>query len=135
MNNMFYFTYRLRKKRKVKKPRKKNEDFLINKERARVFVKEKIVKLNTRYNFTYNHISIKNQKTRWGSCSKKGNLNFNYKIVTLPEHLAEYIIVHELCHLGEFNHSQKFWDLVARTVPDYKKKRNELRKISGMISQ
>lgn len=84
---------------------------------------------NQFYNFTYKNITIKNQKTRWGSCSKTGNLNFNYKIALLPEKLADYIVVHELCHLGEFNHSYKFWNLVAKIMPNYRELRAELKKI------
>lgn len=72
-------------------------------------------------------ISIRRQKSRWGSCSRKGNLNFNYRIVFLPERLAEYIVVHELCHLKEFNHSSKFWALVSSVVPDYRQVRKTLR--------
>jgi hypothetical protein len=64
---------------------------------------------------------------------RKGNLNFNYKIALLPERLADYIIVHELCHLKEVNHSQKFWNLVAKMMPDYLEIRNELKK-SGIKS-
>lgn len=75
-------------------------------------------------------MAIRNQKSRWGSCSTKGNLNFNYKLAIIPSHLADYVIVHELCHLGEFNHSQKFWDLVAKTMPGYKEMRNELKHIA-----
>lgn len=75
-------------------------------------------------------IFIKNSRTRWGSCSSKGNLNFNYRLSLLPAHLAHYVIVHELCHLREFNHSQRFWDLVALTVPEYKACREELKKYS-----
>ena len=70
-----------------------------------------------------NRVSIKNTKSRWGSCSKKGNLNFNYKIALLSQELADYVIVHELCHLGEFNHSKKFWKLVSLTIPNYKESR------------
>lgn len=83
--------------------------------------------LNQHYGFTYQKISIRDQKTRWGSCSKKGNLSFSYKIALMPEHLADYIIVHELCHLGAFDHSKKFWSLVAQKVPDHKLLRKELR--------
>jgi predicted metal-dependent hydrolase len=80
------------------------------------------------YGFSYNKINIKRQKTRWGSCSRKRNLNFNYKIVYLPEKIRDYIIVHELCHLKEFNHSKKFWNLVAGIIPDYAGLRKELKK-------
>ena len=96
-------------------------------EKARIFVHNKITEWNAHYGFRVHKISIKNQKTRWGSCSRFGNINFNYKIALIPEHLADYIVVHELCHLGELNHSQRFWALVERTIPDYKKRREELR--------
>lgn len=86
--------------------------------------------LNQHYGFTYQKISIRDQKTRWGSCSKKGNLSFSYKIALLPEHLADYIIVHELCHLGAFDHSAKFWSLVEEKVPDHREYRRALRKIA-----
>ena len=95
---------------------------------------ERVDHFNTTYKFKFNRINIKNQKTRWGSCSNKGNLNFNYKIVLLPERLADYIIVHELCHLKELNHSKKFWNLVAKAMPDYPQIRDELNK-GGMYLQ
>jgi len=87
-------------------------------------------KYNKFYNFTYNKISIKNQKTRWGSCSIKNNLNLNYRIKLLPQKLKEYIVVHELCHLKEFNHSKNFWKLIEKTIPDYKNIKKELKKYS-----
>lgn len=64
----------------------------------------------------------------WGSCSKKGNLNFNWRLIQLPPELADYVIVHELCHLKELNHSQRFWDLVGQAIPDYKERRQALRR-------
>ena len=82
---------------------------------------------NQSYNYKLNKVCIRNQKTRWGSCSRRRNLNFNYKIIFLPAEFQDYIIVHELCHLGEFNHSRDFWTLVAKTIPDYKKLRNGLK--------
>lgn len=84
---------------------------------------------NYYYNFPHRKISIRNQKTRWGSCSSNGNLSFNYKIIFLPAELRDYIIVHEICHLAEFNHSRNFWDLVARTMPDYRRLREEVRRL------
>ncbi len=68
----------------------------------------------------YNRISIKHQATRWGSCSAKGNLNFNCLLVLCPPEVRDYVIIHELCHLKELNHSQKFWNEVARYCTDYK---------------
>ena len=104
------------------------KDYLENKNKALVLAKNRIEHFNKIYNFSYQKIGIRNQKTRWGSCSKKGNLSFNYKIIFLPEKMADYIIVHELCHLSEFNHSKNFWRLVAKTLPDYLAIRRDLRK-------
>ena len=84
------------------------------------------------HSFIYHRVSIRNQKTRWGSCSRKGNLNFSYKLALLPLHLADYIIVHELCHLGQFNHSPAFWSLVALAAPDYQRHQKELR-LAGAV--
>lgn len=103
-------------------------DFLKQREDALKLAERRLEYFNGVYKFKFNKISIRNQKTRWGSCSTKGNMNFNYKIAILPERLADYIIVHELCHLGEFNHSRKFWSLVAQAVPDYREIRNELKR-------
>ena len=127
----FFIRYRRVVPRKKKRVNKKYKE---NKERALLIVKDRIEYFNTFYNFKWNRIVIRNQKTRWGSCSKKGNLNFNYKIALLPPKSADYIIVHELCHLGEFNHSQKFWDLVGETIPDYKAIRKDLRKNGQTLS-
>lgn len=103
------------------KPRKVNTrvEFLQHKDRAFEIAKSRIEYFNQFYNFRFNKINIRNQKTRWGSCSRKGNLNFNYKIALVSEEISDYIVVHELCHLGEFNHSQRFWNLVGKTIPNY----------------
>lgn len=103
-------------------------DYLKHKEQAREFVRQRLSYFGALYNISFNRISIRNQKTRWGSCSQKKNLSFNYKILFLAREQADYIIVHELCHLKEFNHSQKFWELVAQAVPDYRELKKELRK-------
>lgn len=99
-----------------------------HKEEARELVSRRLSYFNQFYGFSWNRISIRNQKTRWGSCSKKKNLNFHFKLALVPEALADYVVVHELCHLEEFNHSKKFWALVARTIPDHEACRKELRK-------
>ena len=104
------------------------KDYILNKEKARAFVKERVSFYNQIYRFPYNRIFIKNQRTVWGSCSSRKNLNFNFRILFLPKHLQDYLIVHEICHLKEQNHSKNFWSLVAKTIPDYSKLRKELRR-------
>jgi len=104
-----------------------HKNYLKHRNDALKFINKRINYFNKVYNFKFNKINVKNQKTRWGSCSKKRNLNFNYKILFLPKHIADYIIVHELCHLKEFSHSYKFWNLVAKAIPDYLGIRKELK--------
>jgi predicted metal-dependent hydrolase len=109
----------------IKQTRK---NYLDSKKKALEFITERLGYYNKFYNFKIGRISIKNHKSRWGSCSSKGNLNFNYTLVHLPQELADYVVVHELCHIKELNHSQKFWNLVAQTIPDYKARRAILKK-------
>ena len=117
------------RRRYVKRKAGKDAQYLQYKLNALRLVKERITHFNAFYKFNINKISIKNQKTRWGSCSKKGNLNFNYKIVLLPEAMRDYVIAHELCHLDQFNHSPAFWKLVTKTIPNYKTVKRQFKKI------
>ena len=82
----------------------------------------------------YNRIMLKEQKTRWGSCSSLNNLNFNWKILLMPPPICDYIIVHELSHLKELNHSPAFWQIVENVLPDYQNRRTWLKK-QGMAYQ
>ncbi len=102
-------------------------DFRIYKNDAYDFALKRLAHFNATYQFKIGQVSIRNQKSRWGSCSSRGNINFNYKIVLLPPDLADYIIVHELCHLGEMNHGASFWNLVAKTIPNYLTRRKSIR--------
>ena len=106
-----------------------HRSYLQNRGPARQLVRQRLEYYNQFYGFQYGRVSIKNQRSRWGSCSKQGNLNFNYRLVNLPSELADYIIVHELCHLKEMNHSARFWRLVVQVMPDYLTRRQKLKKI------
>ena len=72
-------------------------------------------------------ISIREQKTRWGSCSSAGNLNFNWRLIFAPEEVLDYVVVHELAHRIEMNHSKAFYQIVAQVLPDYQASRKWLR--------
>ena len=76
---------------------------------------------------TYGRITIRNQKSRWGSCSSKGNLNFNCLLALVPPAVLDYVVVHELCHRLEMNHSPRFWQEVGRVMPDYEEHKKWLR--------
>jgi predicted metal-dependent hydrolase len=125
---------RIRKARKVRGALATRK-YLENKEITRKIVLEKLevyrnIYLNLGYDLSYNKVVIRDQKTRWGSCSSKKNLNFNYRLSMLPSYLMDYIVVHELCHLKEMNHRKSFWDLVSLTFPNYPELKEELRLIN-----
>lgn len=97
------------------------------KQQALKLVEGRLRHFDQHYRLTYLRVSVRNQTSRWGSCSLRRTLNFNYRIVFLPAHVVDYIVVHELCHLAEMNHSKRFWALVSETIPDHAACRKELR--------
>lgn len=97
---------------------------------AKACLPERVRSLANKYGFKINKVAIRNQKTRWGSCSAKGNLSFNLNLVKYRKEIVDYVIIHELCHLIEMNHSKKFWLLVEKVCLDYKILRKELKKNS-----
>lgn len=92
----------------------------------------KVIPIKVKYyadlmNVQYGRITIRRQKTRWGSYSSKGNLNFNCLLMLMPDEVVDYVVIHELCHLIEMNHSKAFWKLVEQVIPDYKEHKKWLR--------
>ena len=88
--------------------------------RAAQLIQEKANKLGADLGLTYGRLSIRGQKTRWGSCSRKGNLSFNWKLIMVPEPVIDYVIIHELAHLKEMNHTKRFWQLVGQHCPKWR---------------
>lgn len=121
-----FIVARPRRRRTARSLRHKKQ-YLEHKESARRLILARLEVLNQHYGFSYGRVAIRDQRSRWGSCSKKGNLNFNYRLLFLPLPLVDLVIAHELCHLKEFNHSEAFWGLVAETIPDLSFRRHELR--------
>lgn len=112
----------------------RRKEYEAKKEIALEVIGKRVAELNALYNFKYRNIAIRNQKTRWGSCSRTGNLNFNYKIAFLEQDMLDYVIIHELCHLKEFNHSPCFWALVAHACPDHKRIQARMKKLGAVLS-
>lgn len=94
---------------------------------AELILRYKVDYWNQVLRYPVKRITIRNQRSRWGSCSAAGNVNLNYKLIFLPEELLDYVVVHELCHLIELNHSPAFWKLVEDVLPQYRVYQCELR--------
>lgn len=107
-------------------PKGSRRDYLARREEARALATALLAKWNARYGFSWRRVRIANQKTRWGSCSRAGTISFSYRIVYLPPALADYLVVHELCHLAHPHHGPAFWAEVARAIPDYRTLRAQL---------
>lgn len=105
-----------------------SESVHINRPVARQELIQRLDELAGKYGFTYNRVFIRNQRTRWGSCSAKNNINLNIKLVLLPDELIDYVILHELVHTNIKNHSRKFWDGLSKYVINPKQKASQLRK-------
>ncbi len=96
-------------------------------QRAMATIPERVRYYAEGLHVTYGRITIRNQKTRWGSCSSKGNLNFNCLLMLAPPEVLDYVVVHELCHRMEMNHSKRFWSLVETVLPDYREQEKWLK--------
>lgn len=96
-------------------------------EEARIIIPERVKYFAKIIGVTYEQITIRHQKTRWGSCSSSGNLNFNCMLMATSPELIDYVVVHELCHRKQMNHSPLFWKEVEEILPDYRNLRSRLR--------
>jgi len=100
---------------------------------AREDIARRVARFAPLVGVSYQRITIRAQKTRWGSCSAKGNLNFNCLLMLCPEDVRDYVVVHELCHRKELNHSAQFWNEVSCVMPDYKARRKWLKENGPML--
>ena len=92
-------------------------------ERAKSVLAQRTAYFARQIGGTYGRITVRDQKTRWGSCSQTGNLNFNFRLILAPLEVLDYVVVHELCHRRQMNHSTQFWQEVAQVLPDYRKRK------------
>ena len=92
-------------------------------ERAKSVLAQRTAYFARQIGVTYGRITVRDQKTRWGSCSQTGNLNFNFRLILAPLEVLDYVVVHELCHRRQMNHSTQFWQEVAQVLPDYRKRK------------
>jgi predicted metal-dependent hydrolase len=98
-----------------------------------IVINERIINFSLLMDVKYSTIKIKDNSTRWGSCSNKGRLNFSLYLIAFPIEIIDYVIVHELAHLKEFNHSKKFWEIVSNIDPCYKEKASYLKKYANLV--
>lgn len=103
-------------------------------QKASEIIHDRLEHFNTHYGLAYQKVSFRNQKTRWGSCSPQGNLNFNWRLVLAPIEVLDYVVVHELCHLIHMNHSAQFWSVVAQTLPDHPSRRKWLKENAFLLN-
>jgi|SRR5690606_38331471 len=97
------------------------------KKEAKKIIFNRVKELSEKYGFKINKIAVRDQSTRWGSCSSSKNINMNWRLIFAPTDVMDYVIIHELSHTVEMNHSKSFWNVVEGIMPDWRKKRRWLR--------
>lgn len=123
----------LRQEKEEQQPRLSEAEYQRYRELAGRVIARRAEDYARQMQVTYKRITIRDQKTRWGSCSVKGNLNFNWRLILAPEEVLDYVVVHELAHLKEMNHSGRFWKQVETVMPDFAKHRLWLKQNGDML--
>ena len=123
---------REREKKKAQLPKWSRKDYEQYKKLAAQVLQQRTGYYAQRMGVVYGRITIRDQRTRWGSCSIKGNLNYNWRLILAPYEVLDYVVVHELAHLKEMNHSERFWRIVEEAMTDYQRRRSWL-KINGEL--
>ena len=123
----------LAKRKAMKVEKLTGQEIELLREQTRRLVTERVQYYAPIIGVTYGQIAIRVQRTRWGSCSSTGNLNFNCLLALVPPDVLEYVVVHELCHRKELNHSERFWTEVARILPDYKQQKKWLKDLGSSL--
>lgn len=132
-NQLEIFLHRdIKKSEGLKAAKKAVEEFY--KAKASEVIHDRLQHFNQHYALSYKRVTFRNQKTRWGSCSSEKNLNFNWRLIMAPIEVIDYVVVHELCHLGQMNHSKKFWSFVAETQPNYAETKKWLKENHYLLS-
>ena len=132
----WFETERIRRQKAERPPRDYEQNPALEvqyRKEARRRITERAAYFAEKMGVDYGRIAIKAAKTRWGSCSAKGNLNFHWKLILMPPAILDYVVVHELAHRIEMNHSPRFWTQVERILPDYRERRRWLKENGGLI--
>ena len=132
----WFETERIRRQKAGQPPRDYEQNPALEaqyRKEARRRITERAAYFAEKMGVDYGRIAIKAAKTRWGSCSAQGNLNFHWKLILMPPAILDYVVVHELAHRIEMNHSPRFWAQVERILPDYRERRRWLKENGGLI--
>ena len=100
---------------------------------AKVYLVNRLAELASQFGYIYNKVSIRDAKTRWGSCSMKKNISLNWRLIKAPPHIIDYVILHELAHTVHFNHSKVFWSKLAQTFPEYREAKDWLKRFGKFL--
>ena len=132
----WFETERIRRQKAERPPRDYEQNPALEaqyRKEARRRITERAAYFAEKMGVDYGRIAIKAAKTRWGSCSARGNLNFHWKLILMPPAILDYVVVHELAHRIEMNHSPRFWTQVERILPDYRERRRWIKENGGLI--